>query len=292
MQARASSRSVVAHGLPPAESPGLDEPAALDDPAQRLVEDQMLVNQALVEKILSCELTETALRATEHRLHDLLAHQHAMREAERKRISRDLHDSMGQNLLALRMDIVTLQQATAERHRRLHDRLGAALDNVDVTLRAVKQLLGELRPAAIELGLLATIEVEVQKFTRTSRIACRLHADDDIDALALDEERLLAVYRVLQECLNNVFRHSLASRVQVHLGLGAGSFQMAIADNGIGFDPLAPRKSSSYGLLALEELAAAHGGRLEVASARGQGTRVVLALPSAPADPSGRGPIG
>ncbi|RZA28663.1 MAG: hypothetical protein EOP92_38985, partial [Lysobacteraceae bacterium] len=134
MRPQASSRSTGARGLPPAESTDAaapDDPALLKDSVRRLTEDQMLVNQALVEKIFACEQAEAALRATEHRLHDLLAHQHARREAERKRISRDLHDSLGQNLLALRMDIVSLQQATADRHRRLHDRLGSALDNVD-----------------------------------------------------------------------------------------------------------------------------------------------------------------
>jgi len=279
MRTQAHSQRAGTRGTQRADSAAERVTADLEEALRSLTQDQMLVNQGLVEKILSCEQAESALRATEQRLHELLAHQHARREAERKRIARDIHDSLGQNLLVLRMDIVTLQQATADRHHRLHERLGAALDNVDVTLRTVKQLLGELRPAGLELGLLATLDLEVRKFTRNSRIACRLDADEGVDALALDEEQVLAVCRALQESLNNVFRHSLASRVGVHLGLRNGRLQMAVADNGIGFDPAAPRKSSSYGLMALEELAATLGGALEVASARGQGTRVVLVLP-------------
>ncbi|MFC0253391.1 sensor histidine kinase [Massilia consociata] len=259
-------------------------PEAQDDTVAatvlRLTQEQMLVNQALVEKILDCKRAEDALRASQQTLHELLAHQLANREAERKRISCELHDSLAQNLLALRIDIVLLHQETAKHHHRLHDRASAALDNVDITLRTVKHLLGELRPAALELGLLATLETEVRKFTRASGIACELHAAPGIDSLALDEETLLTVYRVLQECLNNVFRHSLASRVSVHLAAGDGRLVTTIADNGIGFDPSLPRNPGSYGLLGLEERVAAHGGELSVGSARGQGTRVVLAIPS------------
>lgn len=294
MRPIASSQGARARGISLSDATDSDhrhDHAAPEDSVEHLTHDQMLVNQALVERIFACQQAEAALRVTEHRLHDLLAHQHANREAERKRISRDIHDLLAQNLLALRMDIVSLQQATADRHRRLHERLGAALDNVDTTLRAAKQLLGELRPACLELGLLATLEVEVQKFTRASRIACRLHADERVEPLVLDEARLLAIHRVLQECLNNVFRHSLASWVQVHLSVDAGSVEMAIADNGIGFDPAAPRKSSSYGLLALQALAAAHGGRLDIASARGQGTRVILVLPCAGPSFDSSGPV-
>jgi len=245
----------------------------------RLTQDQMLVNQALVEKIFACERAEIALRQSEQKLHDLLAHQHATREDERKQISRRLHDSLAQNLLALRMDIVMIHQQTTGKHYRLRDRIGAALDNVDVTLRSVKELLGELRPACLELGLLATIEMELRKFSRASGIAYDLRAHPGLGELVLNEEEVLTVHRVLQEALNNVCRHSLASRVIVQLETGAGTLAMTITDNGIGFDQAAPRKPNSFGLLDLVERVAAHRGHLVVSGARGHGTEVRLQLP-------------
>jgi signal transduction histidine kinase len=251
----------------------------------RLTEEQMLVNQALVEKIFACERAEIALRQSERKLHDLLAHQHVTREDERKQISRRLHDSLAQNLLALRLDIVMMHQQTTGRHDRLRDRIGAALDNIDVTLRSVKELLGELRPAGLDLGLLATIEMELRKFTRASAIACDLRADPGLNELVLDEEDVLTVHRVLQEALNNVCRHSLASRVHVQLEAGPDSLSLTIADNGIGFDQAAPRKPNSYGLLDLAERVATQGGHLVVTSARGNGTDVRLHLPLSPASP-------
>ena len=248
----------------------------------RLTQDQMLVNQALVEKIFACEQAESALRASEQKLHELLAHQLATREDERKHISRELHDSLGQNLLALRIDIVMLHQHTTPRHYRLRDRIGSALDNVDLTLRSVKQLLGELRPSGLELGLTAIVDMELRKFTRASGILCDLSGGADIDALMLDEESLLTIYRVLQECLNNVFRHSLASRVNVRLQAAAGMLTMSIIDNGIGFDPGAPRKPSSFGLLDLHERVTVHGGAFIVKGARNHGTEVIVNIPLAP----------
>ena len=285
MRTHTSSQNSEARGQPQVAHRNGDDDADRGHEAAmlRLTQDQMLVNQALVEKIFACERAEMALRASEQKLHDLLAHQLATREDERKRISRELHDTLGQNLLALRMDIVMMHQETTGRHYRLRDRIGAALDNVDVTLRSVKQLLGELRPSGLELGLMATVEMELRKFTRASGIACALHSDPGIDELLIGEEEILALYRALQECLNNVFRHSLASRVNVHLHMDNSSLMMRIVDNGIGFDPAAPRKANSFGLLDLHERLAAIGGTILIQSARSHGTEVVLRIPVAAA---------
>lgn len=258
-----------------------------------LVQDQMLVNQALVERIFACERAESALRASEQKLHELLAHQLSTREDERKRISRELHDTLAQNLLALRIDIVMLHQHTTKRHYRLRDRIGSALDNVDLTLRSVKQLLGELRPAGLELGLTAIVDMELRKFTRASGIACDLTGGADIDELIPDEESLLTIFRVLQECLNNVFRHSLASRVNVRLHAAANMLTMSVIDNGIGFDPTAPRKPSSFGLLDLHERVSGHGGEFIIRGARAHGTEVIVKIPVAsPQEASGPSAIG
>jgi len=240
----------------------------------------MLVNQALVEKIFASERAMAALRESERKLHGLLAHQLAHREAERKRMSEELQDALGQNLLALRMDIVMLHRHTGQRASRLHEWVGAALDNVDITLRTVKHLLGELRPAGLELGLVPTLELEARKFTRASGIACDL--DLAYDGPEPDEDTMLALCRGLQECLNNVFRHSLASRARIRVALEEDMLAMTVSDNGIGFDTSVPRKPSCYGLLALEERLAALGGMLALSSARGRGTAVTMRLPSRP----------
>ncbi|MFC5461373.1 sensor histidine kinase [Massilia niabensis] len=272
-------------GLPDGPAKAVSDARDAADAAEllSLTQNQMLVNQALIEKILALQQAEEALRASEQKLHELLAHQLATREDERKRISQELHNSLGQNLLALRIDIVMLHQHTTKRHYRLRDRIGSALDNVDITLRTVKELMGELRPSGLELGLHATVEWELRKFGRASGIACELGAGPGIPELVVGEEEVLTVHRVLQECLNNVFRHSLASRVNVRLDSAGDRLSMRIIDNGIGFDPAAPRKPSSFGLLDLHERVAGHGGELIVKRGRTHGTEVTLSIPIAPA---------
>lgn len=265
---------------------------AFETALRRLTDDQMLANQALVEKIFVCQHVESALRVSEQQLHALLAHQRAVRDAERKQMSEEIHDCLGQNLLALRLDIVTLHQQTSSRHGRLHKLVSAALDNVDETLRTVKHLMSELRPAGFELGIVATLEIEARKFTLASGIACGLEAHAHLDALALDDAILMSLYRVLQESLNNVLRHSLASRVQLGLASANGMITLTISDNGIGFDPQAPRASCSFGLATQQEQIVAHGGSLEIVSARSQGTRLVARLPLMPGQAPSRLPIG
>lgn len=251
----------------------------LEASMRQLTEGQMLVNQALVEKIITCQHSEASLRASEQQLHALLAHQRASSEAERKRISREIHDCLGQNLLALRLDIVTLHQQTDDHRGRLHDWVSAALGNVDETLRTVKHLLSELRPAGLELGVVATLEIEARKFTRASGIACDVKADGRLDDLQIDEDILMSLYRVLRESLDNVCRHSSASHVQLHLVATEGMLELSISDNGVGFNPQAPCKPGSFGLVTQQEQVAAHGGNLTIDSAHAQGTRLVVRLP-------------
>ena len=251
----------------------------LEASMRQLTEGQMLVNQALVEKIIACQHSEASLRASEQQLHSLLAHQRASSEAERKRISREIHDCLGQNLLALRLDIVTLHQQTSDHHGRLHDWVSAALGNVDETLRTVKHLLSELRPAGLDLGIVATLEIEARKFTRASGIACDVQADGRLDDLQIDEDILMSLYRVLRESLDNVRRHSSASHVQLHLVATEGMLELSISDNGIGFTPQAPRKPGSFGLVTQQEQVAAHGGTLTIDSAQAQGARLLVRLP-------------
>jgi signal transduction histidine kinase len=277
MRGRRRTDQRTSHG-----SHALDESATIASykaAMLRQMQDQMLVNQALMEKIVVLEQAKAALHASQQNLHDLLAHQQVAREVERKRISRELYDTLGQNLLALRIDIVMMHQKTTSRHYRLRERIGAALDNVDATLRSIKQLVGEIRPSCLELGLMATLDMELRKFTRASGIACELAGEPGIDALVMDEEALLTLYRALQECLNNVLRHSLASRVNVRLHIVHGMLAMGIVDNGIGFDPASPRKPGSFGLLDLHERVGSHGGSLVIRSAHAQGTEVGVTLP-------------
>jgi signal transduction histidine kinase len=244
--------------------------------------EQMLINEALVAKILQCEKAEAALRAAEEKLNALLAHQVATREEERKRIVRQIDGNLGRNLLALRMDISSLHARTSSSHPRLHEWVDKALDNLDSTINSVGQIVAHMRPFQIELGLAAAVEWELNKFERSSGLRCNLSLDARLGSIVLADEQTLALYRALQGCLSNVFRHSLASRVDVVLEILSDTVLMNVSDNGVGFDTSQPRKSSSYGLLDMEKRMSALGGRLVVTSSHPHGTTVTLSLPVGP----------
>ncbi|MFC0136180.1 hypothetical protein CR105_02465 [Massilia eurypsychrophila] len=254
-------------------------------PADRLSSDtllnveQMLINEALVDKVLQYEKTEAALRASEKKLNELLAHQVASREEERKRIVREIDGNLGQNLMALRTDISALHARTARAHPRLHDWVDKALDRIDGTISSVGQIVAHMRPFQIELGVVAAVEWELDRFERTSGLRCRLSRDAHFDGKALSDEQTLALYRALQECLSNVFRHALASRVDVSFAQLDNAVTMKVSDNGVGFNTGQARKSSSYGLLDVEERMTALGGQLSVISSRPHGTTVTLTIP-------------
>lgn len=246
--------------------------------------DQMLVNEALVAKIFQCERAETALRESQQNLHDLLIHQLQLKDEERKRISREIHDALGQNLLALRLEVVSLSQVTGKRHPRLHAWVHAALANIDSTILTVRTLIAALRPFEIELGLAAAVEHELGQFRRTSAIACHLVIDERVGALRLTDEQTLTIYRALQECLSNIARHARASRVDVVLRAMPATLTLAVSDNGVGLQRGARGgKRGGYGLQAIRERVGALGGKVALKSIRSHGTTVAVSIPlSAP----------
>lgn len=255
-------------------------------PDQRLNIEQMFVNEALVAKVFQCEKAEAALRASERKLNELLAQQSTKRDQERTRIARDISDSLGQNLLALRMDMSVLHARTSRSHRRLHGWVGAALRNLDRTIESTRQILADVHPFQLELGLVAAVEWELNILQRRSGLQCTVSLDPRLAALTLHDEQILALYRGLQECLNNITRHSRATRVNVLVEILNDTVLMNVHDNGIGFDVGQPRKKGSFGLLSVEERMAALGGHVTVASSRMRGTAVTLSLPFTPGAPA------
>jgi signal transduction histidine kinase len=259
-----------------------DGSSAFDDEVARaaaqLRRDQTAVNEALVQKVFQCEEAEAALRNSEGQLHALLSHQFGHREDERRRVALQIHDSLGQNLLALRLDVAALHQQTATRQTRLHHRAGAALANLDDTIGAIRQLIADLRPFQLELGLQAALDWECNKFRRSSGIACTVTGIDTLHDLAIDDAQLLTVYRVLQECLNNIQRHAHASTVDIALGVARKKLTMRVADNGAGIDP-AHLPAPAFGLMSMRKRLGDAGGTFALTRVTPHGTAVTVTIP-------------
>lgn len=204
-------------------------------------------------------------------------------EAERAHIARELHDEFGQLLTALQLGMETLQESLPEENREVRDQL-RRLNGLAARLgRNIRKVTGTLRPAMLDdLGLAAALRGHLDQFARQSPL---LKVDF---AVAGEQRRLppgigLALYRIVQESLNNAVRHGQARRVEVRLSYATRLVELTVTDDGKGFDFEAIRQRSTHhagiGLLGMRERATALGGELQVTSARGEGTTIRATLP-------------
>ncbi len=229
-------------------------------------------------------LQTQALQESRQLLRQLASHQEKIKEEERKRIAREIHDELGQNLLALRIDASLLHERTLGTHPILNRKAKFALDHIDATIKSVRAIINDLRPAVLDLGLQAAIEWQVEEFRRRSGIACQLNVGTEDFGRALEEHTATALFRILQESLTNVLRHARASAVRVTLACRSNHFSMEIADNGVGFAAEDREKRQSFGLQGMEERLRALSGSLSIDSAPGAGTTVTVSVPVSAAD--------
>ncbi|HEV7815553.1 MAG TPA: PAS domain S-box protein [Janthinobacterium sp.] len=223
---------------------------------------------------------ERALRESYSRLRHLAMHLETLKEDERKRISRDIHDELGQNLLALRIDISMLGARTAHAHPLLHRRVSAVLSNIDTTIRSVRGIINELRPPVLDLGLQAAMEWQVDDFRKRSGIDCRLTASAETLFAAIDSETGVVLFRIVQEALSNVMRHARARHVTIAMQAEAAELTLRIRDDGVGIPSWQRRKGERFGLMGIAERITALGGYFELADfAPGQGCCLSMRIP-------------
>ena len=221
--------------------------------------------------------SQAKLQLSHQNLRRLAAHADQIKEHERKRIAREIHDDLGQNLLALRIEADMLATRTMERHPRLHARAQATLRQIDATIKSVRQIINDLRPNVLDLGLSAAVEWQVAEFVRRTGIVCELV--DEPKEVQLSDNIATAFFRILQESLSNIVRHAQASRVRVELKMTGNRLSMTVADNGVGLRPRERGKSGSFGLVGIEERIGILGGSFTIGGADGAGTTVCVTVP-------------
>lgn len=229
--------------------------------------------------------SQASLQQSHHKLRRLAAHADQIKEQERKRIAREIHDDLGQNLLVLRIDVDMLCTRTRHRHPRLHARAQHMLGQIDRTIKSVRHIINDLRPTVLDLGLNAAVEWQIAQFRQRSGMVCELveHQAD----IRIDDHCATAFFRVLQESLSNIVQHANASLVRVALRHEEGMLSMTIADNGVGLGDNSRNKAGSFGLVGIEERMRLLGGQCAITGSPNCGTTVAIAVPlrksSAPA---------
>lgn len=213
---------------------------------------------------------------SETRLRDLAEFLQTVREEERARIARELHDEMGQALTALRIDLGWLRGKCQPLGTPTVERVGSALGVVEHSIVSLRRISEDLRPAMLDsLGLAAAVEHHVTKFSERTGIACRLSMNRE--EFELDDRLATTVFRIVQETLTNVARHAGASEVTVRIDEVEDGIRLTIEDNGRGISDAKDKKT--FGLLGMRERVAMLGGRLEIHSRPGKGTRIAGWLP-------------
>lgn len=219
---------------------------------------------------------EQELRASSEQLRNLAAHLLSVREEERTRISREVHDELGQSLTAVKLDLAWLAGRLPRRNGQMLERIRSTRQLADSIIRSVRRISTELRPAVLDLGLAAAVEWQVQEFQARSGIQCKVRL---LTREVVASNASTAMFRIFQETLTNVARHAKATRAEVVLQKQGDRLVLLIRDNGRGFDQADPSLSKSLGLLGMRERAAILGGQVNISSAPGKGTTVTAWIP-------------
>ncbi|NHQ91132.1 histidine kinase [Janthinobacterium lividum] len=221
--------------------------------------------------------SQIRLQLSHQKLRRLAAHADQIKEEERKRIAREIHDDLGQNLLVLRIDADMLASRTHRRHPRLNARARSTLEQIDATIKSVRQIINDLRPTVLDLGVNAAVEWQVAQFRQRTGIACEV--SESHDDICLSDQCATALFRILQESLSNISQHANASRVQVKLEKCRDTVSMSISDNGVGAAIDGRNKLGSFGLVGIEERIKLLGGTFYIESSPGAGMSVHVSVP-------------
>ena len=221
--------------------------------------------------------SQIRLQLSHQKLRRLAAHADRIKDEERKRIAREIHDDLGQNLLVLRIDADMLASRTQRRHPRLNARARSTLEQIDATIKSVRQIINDLRPTVLDLGVNAAVEWQVAQFRQRTGIACEI--SESHDDIYLSDQCATALFRILQESLSNISQHAHASRVQVKLEKCRDTVSMSVSDNGVGAAIDGRNKLGSFGLVGIEERIKLLGGTFYIESSPGAGMSVHVSVP-------------
>jgi signal transduction histidine kinase len=217
------------------------------------------------------------LRASEEKLRALAAREQSVREEERARIAREIHDQLGQALTGLKMDLTWLN-ARLPGQKTVAEKVQSMFRLIDDTIQSVRKIATLLRPEVLDqLGLAAAVGWQAREFQMRTGIRCKVSVP--AEPVPAGPELSTAAFRIFQELLTNVARHAGATRVEVSMRADGGRLLLEVQDNGKGISEADLSGSKSLGLLGMRERAMAFGGSVEFSGTGGTGTRVAVVLP-------------
>lgn len=236
------------------------------------------VNEELRVEIAERKHTEEQFKETLDQLRALAARLQSVREEERASIAREIHDELGQACTAIKMDLALIGRKITKRQTQLRGKIESSTGLVDDMIVTLRRIASDLRPRTLDdLGLAAALEWQGQEFEKRTGIKCHLVLPRE--PLNLDPERSTAIFRIFQESLTNVTRHSRATSVEARLEIEEDQLIFRVHDNGKGFDPEEAKAKKSLGLVGMQERALLLQGEVRIEGVPGSGTTMILRIP-------------
>lgn len=221
---------------------------------------------------------EEKLRNSRKQLRSCVSNMISIRENERAKISREIHDELSQSLTTMKMNLFLLGEKTPKNQITSHQIISSMSTVIDSTLKEIKRIASDLRPKILdELGILEAVKWQARKFQEETGIACDI--DHKSATGKLNQNLSLTIFRIYQETLTNVARHAKATRVQSIIKRKRGAIYMEIKDNGVGITDSQVDSAASHGIIGLRERVQLHKGQIEIKGIQNQGTSVTITLP-------------
>jgi len=223
--------------------------------------------------------SEARLQVLAEQLRELSAHLETVREEEKARIAREVHDELGQMLTVLKLETSMCELAYADLDPGLRDRLNSMKRLIAQLFQLVRDVATALRPPILDAGIASAIEWQARRFEARTHIPCLVQVPENLPSLP--DATAIGLFRILQESLTNVMRHAEAHTVELSLTLSDGVLCMRIADDGKGFD-LRAERPASFGLVGMRERVLIMGGQLHLDTLPGEGTTLRIHIPLDP----------
>ncbi len=234
--------------------------------------------EGIMTNINDSKLEQAEIIRSRAQLAELSAHVETVKEKERTRIAREIHDDLGGNLTAIKMALALLTRRLPAEDAALLEKAGYVDSLVDRTIETVHRISGDLRPGILDFGLVAAIAWQAKEFEKQLGIPCVFTSKEEEINLHLDQAT--ALFRIFQEALTNIGKHAQATRVEVRLVRNQCDVQLEIEDNGQGMAASDRLKPKSFGIRGMVERVSALGGNLSINPAVSGGTIVGISIPS------------
>lgn len=244
----------------------------------RRLADGRMVWDGVVWDITQGKQAELALASSQEQLRELSAHLESVREEEKARIAREVHDELGQMLTVLKLEVSMCELAYGELDTGLNERLASMKRLIAQLFQLVRDVATALRPPILDAGIASAIEWQARRFEARTQIPCLVQVPDNLPPLS--DAKATGLFRILQEALTNVMRHAQAHTVQIELVREGGQLRLTVIDDGKGFTP-GEARPTSFGLVGVRERVLMLGGSMSLDSEPGEGTSLSVAIPLA-----------